>query len=384
MASLLRGDFDFAVSLSVQIQNTNEALIALTNEQYRCLDQLDDNPRCLIRGAAGTGKTLLALQEAMRFTAQGDRVALFCYNNNLADWMSSFFTGEKGSVCPAYVGSFHKFMRKVAEDAGMLPPYPSGEDKVQTYFQKTLPEAAALALLEAGDMFDAIIIDEAQDLIQESYLDVLSCCLRKGLERGRWTMFGDFSMQAIYSDQAKPEQMIEMLEERTSFIRFRLTKNCRNTKQICREIETVTGFNANDDKWTTVDGPPVQYLTWNTMEKQREKLESVLLKLEGGGIQPDQITILSPRKREYSVVSMVQNSTIRDFKIPKAKGISFSTVQGYKGLENTVIILTDIEDLSSEKLLYVGLSRACSVLYVLESEKAKREYDGLMLRRLQQ
>jgi hypothetical protein len=56
MASLLRGDFDCAVSMSTQLRNANAALIALTQEQYRCLDQLDDNPRCLIQGAAGTGK----------------------------------------------------------------------------------------------------------------------------------------------------------------------------------------------------------------------------------------------------------------------------------------------------------------------------------------
>ena len=60
MADLLRGDFDCAISMSAQLRNASEALIALTNEQYRCLDQLDDNPRCLIHGPAGTGKTLLA------------------------------------------------------------------------------------------------------------------------------------------------------------------------------------------------------------------------------------------------------------------------------------------------------------------------------------
>ena len=61
---------------------------------------------------------------------------------------------------------------------------------------------------------------------------------------------------------------------------------------------------------------------------------------------------------------------------------TFCTVQGNKGLENTVIVLTDIEDFSSEKLMYVGLSRACSGLFILESEAAKREYEELLIRRL--
>ena len=63
---------------------------------------------------------------------------------------------------------------------------------------------------------------------------------------------------------------------------------------------------------------------------------------------------------------------------------SFCTIQGYKGLENVVIILTDIENYESEKLMYVGLSRACSGLFVLESDAAKREYDSLLIRRLMQ
>lgn len=63
---------------------------------------------------------------------------------------------------------------------------------------------------------------------------------------------------------------------------------------------------------------------------------------------------------------------------------TFATIQSYKGLENSVIILTDIESFSAEKLMYVGLSRANSGLYILESEAAKQEYDNLFIRRLVQ
>ena len=83
MASILRGDFDCAVAMSVQLRNANEALIALTKEQYRCLDQLDDNPRCLIQGPAGTGKTLLAIEEVKKFAARGDKVALSEVNSQI-------------------------------------------------------------------------------------------------------------------------------------------------------------------------------------------------------------------------------------------------------------------------------------------------------------
>ena len=382
MASILRGDFDCAVAMSVQLRNANEALIALTKEQYRCLDQLDDNPRCLIQGPAGTGKTLLAIEEVKKFAARGDKVALFCFNSNLADWMSNYFDDMPESVRPQYVGTFHKYMTQVAKDADLLPVYPHDPEKVQQYYQEELPEAAALALLESGELYDIIVVDEAQDLIRDSYLEVLSASIKKGLARGRWTMFGDFSMQAIYAAGMSGADMIEKLEDQTSFIRFKLTVNCRNTKPICNEIETVTGFKAPHDLWTKVDGPPVQYITWSTMEGQCKKLKDVLKQLENAHIKPEQITILSPRKKEDSVVSMLDGYVVKDFKVPSGMNTTFCTIQAYKGLENTVIILTDIEAFSEEKLMYVGLSRACSGLFVLESEAAKKEYDDLWVRRL--
>lgn len=382
MASVLRGDFDCAVAMSVQLRNASEALIALTKEQYRCLDQLDDNPRCLIQGPAGTGKTLLAIEEVKKFAARGDKVALFCFNSNLADWMSNYFDNMPESVRPQYVGTFHRYMTQVVKSANLLPVYPHDPVKVQQYYQEDLPEAAALALLESGELYDIIVVDEAQDLIRDSYLEVLGGSLKKGLSRGRWAMFGDFSMQAIYAAGLSGADMIEKLEDQTSFIRFKLTVNCRNTKPICKEIETVTGFKAPHDLWTKVDGPPVQYITWSTMEGQCKKLKELLKQLENSHINPEQVTILSPRKKEDSVVSMLDGYTVKDFKVPPGMNTTFCTIQAYKGLENTVIILTDIEAFSEEKLMYVGLSRACSGLFVLESEAAKKEYDDLWVRRL--
>lgn len=382
LASILRGDFDCAVSMNIQLKNASEALIALTKEQYRCLDQLDDNPRCLIRGPAGTGKTLLALEEVKKSAARGEKVALFCFNSNLADWLENYFLNMPEDLRPHYVGTFHKYLTQAAREGNLLPAFPRDPDKQQHYYQEDLPEAAALSLMESGAQFDKIVIDEAQDLIRDSYLEALSACLEKGLGRGRWTMFGDFSMQAIYADGMSGQTMIEKLEEYTSFIRFKLTVNCRNTKPICREIETVTGFKAPNDLWTKVDGPPVQYITWSTMEGQCRKLKALLKQLEDSHINPEQITILSPRKREDSVVSLLEGYSVNDYKAPQGMNTSFCTIQGYKGLENVVIILVDIEDFSSEKLMYVGLSRACSGLFVLESDAAKKEYDNLLLSRL--
>ena len=336
----------------------------------------------LLVGPPGTGKTLLAIEEVKKSVARGEKVALFCFNSNLADWLNSYFSDMPESVRPEFVGTLHKYMTQIAKKADLLPPYPNDPEQIQHYYHTDLPEAAAYALLETGELFDKIVVDEAQDLIRDSYLDVMGGCLKKGLSRGRWTLFGDFSMQAIYAEGVSGTKLIEKLDDITSFIRFKLTVNCRNTKPICKEIETVTGFKAPHDLWTKVDGPPVQYLTWSTMESQCRKLKAVLKQLADSHIEPEKITILSPKKREDSVVSMLDGYVVKDFSVPPGMNTTFCTIQAYKGLENFVIILTDIEGFSAEKLMYVGLSRACTGLYVLESDSAKREYDNLLMRRL--
>lgn len=382
LASILRGDFDCAVSMSAQLRNADEALISLTKEQYRCLDQLDDNPRCMIQGPAGTGKTLLAVEEVKKSVAKGKRTALFCFNSNLAEWLKSYFDDMPEDLRPEYVGTLHKFMAQVVQERGLSLQYPQDEDSLQKYYQEDLPSSALKVLCEVAEQFDKIVIDEAQDLIQVNYLDIFDACLQKGIIRGQWTMFGDFSMQAIYSNGQTGTEMIELLEEYTAFIRFRLTLNCRNTKPICEEIQTVTGFKAPAELWTKIEGPPVNYITYTSQEDQREKLARLLTQLSDMHIESSKITILSPRKKENSVVSLLSGFNIRDYKTTENASITFCTIQSYKGLENTIIILTDIENFSSDKLMYVGLSRARSGLYILESEPASKEYLTLLQRRL--
>lgn len=381
LSSILRGDFDFAVSMRVQLQNSQDSLIKLTKEQYRCLDQLEDNPRCLIRGAAGTGKTILALEEAKKSIALGYKTAIFCYNAMLAEWFLNYFDSQPESLKPAFVGTLHKYMTQIVKGKDDVH-FPRSQEDKDEYYRCDLPKAAVKVLSESSSPFDKIIVDESQDLITEEYLDVFDMSLRRGLDRGKWTMFGDFSMQAIYSDVVNGNTLVEMLEKRSSFIRFKLNINCRNTKPIGEEISTITGFKTPDDLWLKVDGMPVQYNTWETQEEEAEKLEAILQRLYKEGVNPELITVLSPKKREESIVSVIKGIDISNYKVPQVLKTTFSTIHSFKGLENTVIILVDIEDLSLNKLMYVGLSRACAGLFILESTAAKREYDSLFLRRL--
>ena len=165
-----------------------------------------------------------------------------------------------------------------------------------------------------GEGYDLLIIDEAQDLITSKYLDVFEKCLSGGLARGRWTFLGDFSQQAIYSNSVTGSKMKDMIEDRTSFIRFKLTVNCRNTRTICDEISLVTDFQAPSDVWSKVDGMPVQYITYASREEEKTKLTETIRTLMDAHISPKKISILSPVKKDKSIVSEITDYDIRDYK----------------------------------------------------------------------
>ena len=375
LKTLLRHEFDSVVPLNLGSSKANSQQVELTKEQYGCLDQLEDNNRLLILGGAGTGKTMLAVEAARRFTANGERVALLCYNRTLGTWLR---VALKDAKCrPAYVGTLHAWMSSVvSEKMSDL-----AEDE-QDWFERILPDKVISRLEQEEAPFDRIIIDEAQDLIKPLYIEMYHHMLAGGFKRGKWVMFGDFSMQAIYDNEADEEKLVDMLQDRTSFAIYRLRTNCRNTVEICDEINLVTDADMRCNKSRMVSGPKPDWDRWTNSEELKSKLSGKINELINNGVSLSKITILSPVTLDHSVVSEIRQFDISQYMPDKKQGITFSTIHSFKGLENQFVILTDIESISDKRMMYVAMSRARYGLYILSGEDAMNEYIGIYMRRL--
>lgn len=379
IANILRGDFDRKVPLSIKQKYTEEDMLTLTREQSLCIEQLEDNARCMIKGTAGTGKTLLAIEAAKRASSSGEKVAFFCFNKTLGEWLNKYFEDFPQEVRPMFVGTFHSYMIRLLNSKGISFEIPNDSKERNDFYNEILPKLVIQSKVLIN--YDRIIVDEAQDLMMDLYLEVMNDSLMNGLNRGKWIMFGDFSMQSIYIEGISEKDLLVKLEKETFFATFKLTRNCRNTKKICIDIENIVGIPENSALEDIVGSPAVDHVIYSNEEDQKMKLIEIITSLIQKNISKKDIVILSPKKREDSVVNLIDGITIKDYSAYGAGNISYSTIQGFKGLESSSVILTDIESYENKKLIYVGLSRARFDLHVLETQKAADERKELFFKR---
>lgn len=364
IVNVLRRDFDKAVPLSTKIEYSENSIIKLTEEQYRCIDGLRSNRRCLINGAAGTGKTILAIKNAKESVADGKKVGFFCYNLLLEKELRRHFADN--NLVPEYVGSLTKFIEDMLTKAGLVDIKTVTDYK--HFYSEELPSLALDYLAEHPVKFDKIIIDEAQDLLHGNYLFVIDALLEGGLKKGHWFFFGDFKYQTIYCRGSSYDSIYDLLDEEANFASFDLTVNCRNSINVQKEMNKIIGSEVEVlNKDTSL--PPVKYVTFDD-DNEAELIEAEIDKLLVAGVDKKSITLLSPFKFENSVASKLKKHKT-DPVSADTGNITYSTIQGFKGLENSVIMLVDIQTYNKPDLMYVGMSRARNALYIFETKHAK-------------
>ena len=230
-----------------------------------------------------------------------------------------------------------------------MPDYPPGEAP-QTYWDDELPEILVDAVDELGAPFDALLVDEAQDLANH-WLDALRLTLRDP-DSGLLWLFLDPS-QEVYGSR---------LEVPAEFTPYDLLYNCRNTKQIAREVaKKYRGEPV--PKPLGPDGAEVELLH---TDDQPATVAAAIERLCGDEeVLPQDVVVLSSHGMDNSAVAESGSDGMtftKDYK-PLGKYVRFSSIRGFKGLESPVVILCELEDIDAETMdeqLYVGFSRAKS------------------------
>ena len=373
ITALLRPDFDLQPSLRGRLRDVQRELIRLTEEQYRVLDGLTENPRVVIRGSAGTGKTLLAVEEARRQRALGNRVLLCCFNRMLAARLS-----ELEDLDGVDVYHFHGLLSDLIDRAGLRDRLPDATP--DELFRVFMPSVALEAVFGMDDFgaYDVLIVDEGQDLLLADYVDVFDAVLDRGWDKGRWRVFLD-PHQDLYG--ARSKRGSDRLQHPDTTL-FRLSVNCRNTRPIATTSALMGAANPADVMETS--GPEVEWIWYRDARHQRRELGRRLAKIiSSDGVAPSSIVVLTRRRLENSGLAdglidcLLQLAPVR-----KAgdRTIPHSTITAFKGLEADVVVLADVGQLSSPEAQlenYVASSRARGLLIVALNETLRDDFGHL-------
>ena len=368
LEELLRGDFSVVPSMNLEIQKAENQMLELTEEQYDILEEADENPRMIIQGGAGSGKTLLAVERARQLIAKGKKVLYVCFNRNVLKYVRRNVSDRTDSCFSTY----HALLMKYLDDGSWEM---STEDISYEYLNNVDGDT---------EKYDCLIVDEGQDLMLDVVWEVLDKFIIGGMKGGSWLVFLDPN-QNIFSRSEQYEYSLNYLREMYAPSYRKLNRNCRNTEQIGRRTAIVAVVPPL--RHMKISGPNVVIRAYedNFTELIKKDITSYLA---SGGSTKD-IVILSRRRLENSALKSVKKISgsiikeVRDLDEYDGSCLNYCTIQSYKGLEAKAVFLIDIdgfETVDDRQLNYVGMSRAKILLYMYYSAELKNEYSDVVMR----
>ena len=352
----------------VMIDQMNQLL----REQYVLLDFLEEQNTAVINGAAGTGKTMIAVEKARRNSINGDKVLFLCYNNLLCKNLNSRYKeSEDKEFKNQFKNVDFKTISKLTKDV-------TGNYRDIDGLMEWLIDCL-------GDVdkfgYKHVIVDEGQDfgIVDASLgttkdqarqncsiIDTMQTVVTDG--GGTFYLFYD-KYQMIQGGTQVEYELPECIQD--SDCRLTLHRNCRNTKEIAK-----TSVTPLKDKKRRAIKPitacvwfkpvkPIMHIVQN-QEDEIASLNKVLEKYKENEIKD--VVILTQGTIDFSCIAHLLEDEGRisedGYNYYKYNGKKYrvSTCIKFKGLEADAIVMIDLkkESFVGKKGLqfYVGSSRA--------------------------
>ena len=337
-----------------RLDEEQEALVALTDEQFDVISQFEDFNRLGVNGPAGSGKTMLAMEKCRRLAGEGKRVLLLCYNRPLALELDKQAEGFK-------VQNFHAFCSDMAKSSGVNFKVPKDAEKARSFWEEEAVEILNKALdVYPDERFDAVIVDEGQDFRELWWLVIEK--LLADPQNGTLYVFYDPNQNLFGGG---PTEALELNQTKLRY-------NCRNTREIAKHSAAAISIDI-DVRPNAPDGLPVEVVECkgdkamvDAVKKQLHRLVAV------ESFAPQSIVVMSPRAGNspvWSARKLGNITLVKQDAVPGANEARFVSLRSFKGLEADAVILCDVSDNAAwctAKDVYVGTSRARHALVVIK------------------
>lgn len=336
--------------------------LLLREQQKPVLRLAELNSRLIVSGAAGTGKTLISMEVARRAAEKSRRVGLLCFNQLIGDWMKERCDRINPRLPNLIVG---RAIRVVAEMLAITIP----ENPSPRYWDRELPDLIQERITDpevrSCAAFDYLVLDEAQDLLATPWLcQSLGSFLNHGFQDGSYCILGDFENQVL-GDRASMEEALRTLKSRGRPTSWHLSENCRNYRIVGESAVRLSGLNKSVYSGFLRSGGGIDnydIFYYENPDEQVVKVVQWLNEFKVRGYRPSEVTLLSFCDPARAVAARLSIQGVKLRPAWQAGGLtSFTSVHAFKGLENKIVILTDVtlnESAFERYLFYVGMTRA--------------------------
>lgn len=333
---LLAQPFVLRVPLGHVLQDDERTIELLTPEQFHILEAIADNRRVAVGGGAGTGKTVLAAEDAVRHALDGNRTLLTCLSRRLSETLQIRLRNTDVRVL-----CFPDLCREAQRSAG-LPELPFA---LQSGAERLLDASAR----NPAFRFDVIVVDEAQDF--PSHWWIALDALRSDTSSSKLHAFYDCN-QSVYGNVAQELAGFSLLP-------VHLGRNLRNTKAIhAAASRFYEGLPVRADG---PDGVSVEWISCDESAIADELDRSLRRLIHREAVSPDDIAVLAPSP---DILIAIRGAFLRDF--PRMPVLD--TVADFKGLERSVVLLAATREIADQReMAYVALSRARAHLVIIGS-----------------
>jgi hypothetical protein len=285
LKTFLSPSWEFSPPLCAYFKEIDLIIERLTEAQYYLIDALRRHRQVAIGGCAGSGKTLVAVEKAVRLEREGFSVLVLCHNPYLAEYIQALVGEAHVSVL-----NFITLVRILVEEQGgsddLLSKLYARKLTPWSQYAEPTPNDLYLAterLSSLGGLFDAVIVDEGQDFI-ESWWEVAKSCL-KDPEAGIFYIFFDDN-QAIYPTYGT------RLAYPVSGLPYALTQNCRNAGEIFELVRKLHPEAPQVNPLLASKGVVQEWL-YASEDELYEALREALLALEEYAPDFNKIVVLS-------------------------------------------------------------------------------------------
>jgi hypothetical protein len=344
-----------------EISAERQRIVQISLDQRATLLGLMENERVLVEGTAGSGKTLLALEFALTLADRGERVLFLCYNRHLSTWLQEQAKHDPRSQragARVEIATFHAYARSLAKRARVDFDGPDGGQ--QSFWDEDVPlimEQAIEVLRARGqpEVFDAVVVDEAQDFAPDWWVTIES--LSRAGRDGRLYVFLDLNQSLRGAAKLPPRESMPT--------RFVLTTNCRNTKAIARSGASLARLEVRLLPGSPVGEPPAVRRAPSSASEAGLVLSEVRQLLQQG-VEPKQLALIGPAA--HTKGSLASHSAVDGVPLVddaadwrRGGGLLVTTARAFKGLEADVVVvygLSAFGGLFSRTDLYVAWTRA--------------------------